>query len=294
MFPNLKNKKFTDINTNESFVVIDQFENIAILNNKERVDVKKLLDRNYYDEYIDPKTFFDEKNLQVFTEKIKSISTEVLNNIKDDDEPAVMSYDPEEEKRLMQERANEMYNRSNPTNAIRNQMEKFKDLIDEDDVVEFKVDQSRIDEEISMKSSEQIQHPQQTITQTITQPIQEVHTGPAPVTQQDPILSMFKNVKKNVDFKMSIDITNKIPRADFIEMMEDSYDISIIDYLAEEFTQNIIKDPSIIKKNIKEEIEKIVYNKKKDRVIPHVPPEDRETLNDGVPQKRKYTKKVVK
>jgi len=291
MFPNLKNKKFTDITTNESFVVIDQFENIAILNNKERVDVKKLLDRNYYDEYIDPNTFFDEKNLQVFTEKIKSISTEMLDNIRDDDGPAVMPYDPEEEKRLLQQKANEMY-KVDPSNIARSQMEKFKDLMDEEDIpTTFKVDQERINEEMGQSPSPSVVSYQQDIyTQThIEKPT------------QDPILSMFKNVKRNVDFKISIDVIDKIPRTDFIEMMEDSYDISIIDFLAEEFTQGIIKDPSIIKHRIKDEIKRIVYKTKKDRNIqsaspqPPTPPIDRQVNEgenpEGVYKKRKYTKK---
>jgi len=79
---------------------------------------------------------------------------------------------------------------------------------------------------------------------------------------QDPIITMFKNVKKNIDLKFPIYIDNKIPRLDFIEMMEDSYEVSIIDFLADEFTNKILSDPSKIRETIKEKINELVYGVK--------------------------------
>jgi hypothetical protein len=73
---------------------------------------------------------------------------------------------------------------------------------------------------------------------------------------------MFKGVKRSLDFNISIDIDNKIPRVDFIEMMEDSYETSIIDFLADEFTNNIINNPEMIKEMIKFKINEVVYGKK--------------------------------
>ena len=74
---------------------------------------------------------------------------------------------------------------------------------------------------------------------------------------------MFKNVKRNREFNISIDIQNKIPRPDFIEMMEDSYNTSIIEFLADEFTNNILNNPSIIKNKIIDEIRRIVYKEER-------------------------------
>jgi hypothetical protein len=237
MFPNLKNRKFTDINSNSTVTVIDQFENIAILDNKQRIDVKRLLDSSFYDEYIDPKNFLGESNYQIFAEKIKSIPSEALQNMKDDDSPIITSYDPEEEKRALMEKARQM---SSPVSAIQSQVEKFRDLMDEEPPVILSEPQS------VNTQTQQVAHQKQVITQS---------------TFVDPIVTMFKNVKRNTDFSLSIDIIDKIPRPDFIEMMEDSYETSIIDYLASEFTQNILNDPDKIKLRIKEEIEKIVYKK---------------------------------
>ena len=69
-------------------------------------------------------------------------------------------------------------------------------------------------------------------------------------TYVDPIISMFKKAKRNANFKLAIDIEKKIPRLDFIEMMEDSYETSIIDYLAQEFTDSILANPQLIKEKI--------------------------------------------
>ena len=278
MFPNLKNRRFIDISTNESFQVKDQFENIAILSNNQRVDVKRLLDSNYYDEHIDPKDFLSQQSLVSLAEKIKSIPSESLNNIRDDDSPAIMEYDPEEEKRILMEKAKQM---TNPNNAILSQMDKFKDLIDDEDIPVVQPHQS----------STQTQPISTTIQTSTTTPIE----NSTPI-YEDPMVVMFKNIKKNTDFKISIDIENKIPRPDFIEMMEDSYEVSIVDYLSEEFTKQILENPSIIKNKIKEEINRIVYKKNntpvnKNRIIPTVPEEQREILHEGVPKKKRNTTK---
>jgi hypothetical protein len=66
-------------------------------------------------------------------------------------------------------------------------------------------------------------------------------------------------VKRIVEFNISLDIKNKIPRLDFIEMMEDSYEISMIDFLAEEFTNKILQDPTHIRETIKSKIKQLVY-----------------------------------
>ena len=78
---------------------------------------------------------------------------------------------------------------------------------------------------------------------------------------QDPVIGMFKNVKRNTEFKINLKVDGKIPRLDFIEMMEDSYEVSIIEYLADEFTNNLLKDPSIIRNKIINEIKSLIDKK---------------------------------
>ena len=89
-------------------------------------------------------------------------------------------------------------------------------------------------------------------------PVQQAQQPVQQIQVEDPIISMFKNVKRNVDFKVDFTIDDKIPRIDFIEMMEDSYNTSIIEYLADEFTNKLLNDPSVIRNMIKEKIESLV------------------------------------
>jgi hypothetical protein len=72
---------------------------------------------------------------------------------------------------------------------------------------------------------------------------------------------MFRNVKRTIDFKLDLKIENKIPRLDFIEMMEDSYTTSIIDFLSEEFAEELLKNPNGLKKMISDKIRELVYGK---------------------------------
>ena len=125
---------------------------------------------------------------------------------------------------------------------------------------------------------------------------------------------MFKRTKRNVDFKINVEISDKIPRLDFIEMMEDSYEISMIDFLAEEFTNKILQDPTHIRETIKSKIKQLVYGAEisKEIVNPQItdavtqvnsptnmpghrnpppPPTDRILKEDELPTKPKTTRK---
>lgn len=280
MFPNLKGKKFLDLSKNSPVSVVDQFENIVILDNKQKIDVNRLLDKGFYDDYIDPASFFNsEKTYQTFSDKIRSIPDEVLAKLKDDDTSIVTPYDPEEEKRALLAKAKQM---ANPANSVSKQIESLKAFMDEDDDLNIhlpnninqEVAQTIVKEPVTQPSNINAPVPLQQVTQ--------------PKVQDDPMVTMFKNTKKNTDLKISFDVVNKIPRPDFIEMMEDSYEVSIIDYLADQFTQDIIKDPSIIREKIKEEIKKIVYKEK----IKKPTPTPTKVLTEGEKPKRVIRKKV--
>jgi hypothetical protein len=117
------------------------------------------------------------------------------------------------------------------------------------------------EEEIQQTPQQEIQKFEVRREQPIEQSIhQQMVTN---VSVDDPIITMFRKTKRGVDFSISLDINDKIPRIDFIEMMEDSYEISIIDFLADEFTNKILQDPNIIKNKIKDKIKEVVYGKSK-------------------------------
>jgi len=104
-------------------------------------------------------------------------------------------------------------------------------------------------------------------------------------------VGFFLYSSKFIDFNISIEIENKIPRIDFIEMMEDSYETSIIDFLAEEFTDKIIRNPDFIKNLIKDKIDSIVYKKNIKKVgTTEIDAKESKTT----PVKRSYKKRANK
>ena len=79
----LANKSFRNNRTGDVIRVIDSFENIAILENKQKIDTRTLMDPNQYTEHIDPGSFFNNQGAyNILAEKIKNIPT---SSIKDED-----------------------------------------------------------------------------------------------------------------------------------------------------------------------------------------------------------------
>lgn len=252
MNPNLANKTFRDLKTNELVKVIDSFDNIAVLEGGGKAEVSKLLNTNLYSEYIDPSNFFNTQGAyDSLFDKIKNIDT---SKIKDDpqdlaariggevnpasNESAIVYTSEEDEKAELARKYGVSID--NQTSTQR-QNEAFAKILGDEAAEE-------------LPKTVVVNQPQAVNTEYVA-PVQRVEVN-------DPIISMFKNVKRGVDFKMNVEISNKIPRLDFIEMMEDSYEISIIDYLAEEFTNNLLRNPEKIKQMISDRIKNVVYGGK--------------------------------
>ena len=72
--------------------------------------------------------------------------------------------------------------------------------------------------------------------------------------KESPQMLMFKGVKRSYPINFTINLDTHIPRLDFIEMMEDSYEYSIIDWLSEDITNQIFSDRERVKSDIKEQI----------------------------------------
>lgn len=247
----LGNKTFKNNITGELVKVIDSFENIAILENKQKADVSQLLNPELYTEQIDPTNFFNNQGAyNNLAEKIKSIPAdkirddvggEVMINIDGNNsfgsakpamnESAIIMTTEEDERAELARK----YGVTTPQNDVDKQNQAFAKLLGEEEEVVQTV---------------QVNRDEPRVEQRMTQPTQKV---------EDPIITMFKNVKRIKEFSISLEIKNKIPRPDFIEMMEDSYNTSIIDFLAAEFTDNILKNPHLIEDMIKQKIKEVVY-----------------------------------
>lgn len=274
----LSNKTFKNNATGEIVKVIDSFENIAILENKGKADVAQLLNPDLYTEQIDVSNFFNNQiAYNSLADKIKTIPVdkirddvggEVMINVDGNssfgntkpamNESAIVMVSEEDERAELARK----YGVSSPQNEATKQAEAFNKLLNPEA------------EEVQVEVSKNTQQPVQ--QQSYQQPVQKI---------EDPIITMFKNVKRSKDFSISLEIKNKIPRPDFIEMMEDSYNTSIIDFLAAEFTDNLLKNPQIIEDMIKQKIKEVVYGVE--------PKAINDQITDSVTQVKVESEKVI-
>jgi hypothetical protein len=204
-------------------------------------------------------------------------------------ESAVIMSDPEEERMEMLRKAQSMYGNAtiDPNTAMQRQYESVRGFIEDDnpnrpviqpfrpqqpqqpqpqpqqqfnqqeEVIRIDADRKEEDEEVIQR----VEVSRDDIGEVIVnnQPQELVYKQVIVPPVVDPIVQMFRNVKRNTKFSIQLTIEEKIPRVDFIEMMEDSYNQSIIDYLAKEFTDNLLKNPDVIRDMIKDKINSMVY-----------------------------------
>jgi len=275
----LINKTFK-INSSGNIVKVkDTYKDISILDNGERIHNSRLLDGNYYTECIDPNEFFNSRGVyDLFAEKIKSIDT---SNLPEDsfeitpqnrdfmpmtNESAVIQVSEDDEIENLKRK----YGASLlDTDALKRQNEHFNRILsDGDDDENIPVVQ------VSNRNSNNFNDNRPIDTFNPTSPtnpnlnqtrILEPEVESKKIQPEDPIIVMFRGVKRGVDFNFNFNFNDKIPRLDFIEMMEDSYEKSIIDFISNEFVDKILSDPDKIRKSIKDEILKMLDSKSVDK-----------------------------
>ena len=295
------NKTYKNRITGDTFTIIDVYQNVAITSNKEKINTVLLnndklfipvngfmnesISRNpLKEDVIEPSKFFDNQGTyNVFAEKIKSLPLDNIpydnsmsskienNNNLPNNESAIIMSDPEDEIAELKRK----YGASSVDSSVKRQIDTFDRILNPVKENTEEVNNVVQNIEVSKEMSSEVKR-------------EDVEPLVQRIEIQDPIISMFRNVKRNLEFKINLKIDGKIPRLDFIEMMEDSYDVSMIEYLAEEFTNNILMDPSFIRNKIIDEIKSMIdkkngVTKAEVRKIPEVKKEEREVLNEGLP-----------
>lgn len=296
----LANKSFKNNLTGEVVTVIDSFENIAILENKQKLNVTQLMNPALYTEEIDPMSFFNNQGAyNILAEKIKSIPQDQIGDdngemnvagvnridiprgIEQEESIVTMSSEEDEKAALAAK-----YGIINPpTESLQRQNDAFAKILGEESEAELsQVPQYQQPVQEQVTRVEVNREEKEEFSREYVQPVQRIEV-------EDPIIKMFKGVKRIVEFNISLDIKNKIPRLDFIEMMEDSYETSIIDFLADEFTNELLKNPATIKDMIKSKINNLVYGEIKSESFP-TPINDQ--ITDSVTQVPENPVKVTK
>lgn len=321
---NLRDKTFRNNLTGDVVKVLDSFEDIAILEDKSRVDARHLVNPGLFTEIntqpiqqfnesvfnpidveeVKPENFFSNQGAyNSLADKIKNIPQHLINDdpnagqtsvrIEDPEgnpttssfdrsatnESAIIQVSPEDERAALAAK----YGVVNPAESINKQNEAFSKLLGEDTPPDEEIQVVQVNREEVEPTIQRFE-----VNENVQEEYKKEYIQPQPVV--DPIIKMFKGVKRSLDFNVSIVIDNKIPRVDFIEMMEDSYETSIIDFLADEFTNNIVSNPEMIKEMIKAKINEVVYGKTKvnsqitDSVTQVFPTQVNDQITDSVTQ----------
>ena len=289
----MKGRQFKDNRTGEIVKVIDSFENIAILENKQKIDVRRLGDPNYFTEQIDPNAFFGNRSaFESLTETIKNIPT---NNIVDEGDVNTQLNFGDNSTRPVSDESAIIYS---SVDDEREELARKYGVIDNRDAV---IRQQEVLAKIAEDDDLPPPPPQPTYTQPIVNDsvqrveVQRDDEGQVlqkPVAKpEDPIHVMFRNAKKVVDFSLDLTLHNKIPRLDFIEMMEDSYERSIIDFLASEITNELLKNPENLKFQISEKIKQMVYDKPVKKTVTRKPTIKKTTTSNLKKDLNKITEK---
>jgi hypothetical protein len=255
---NLNGRTFRELRTGEDVKIIDSFGNIAISEGGKKVKVDDLINESLYEEQINVEKFLDTSNaFSNIVEQIKqvptdglideSVSNDVVSKFGNDDnfrpstdDIAIIQVSEEDERAELMRKYNI---EQQDTTSVENQQKAFDSLLNPEQPTRENNDVVRVEADRGIKKN----------------------TQPQPQVQDDPIITMFKRTKRSVDLNIDLNIDNKIPRLDFIEMMEDSYETSIIEFLSNDITDKILSNPQLIKGKIESEIRKMVYGEIKSK-----------------------------
>lgn len=276
----LKGKVFEDKN-GRIHTVTDTNENIAILDSGQKVAVERLYDNNFYTEQVNNNSFEEKQNsfYQSLTNQLKNIPTENIQDIPSShnvqvNQPVVESHQDHmrtmkgkksvQSNEEIERRKIEMAEKAKNINReIESNKKAFENLVSDEDYDEDeKIPVNRNFENVTYDTDRDISVTMYDENQQIIQNQKKDSVSRRKqIRKQDPMYQMFKNVKRTTTFKLNMDVDQKIPKKDFIKMWEENYEKSILDYLAEEIADELLKDPKDLKKQIFESLKEHVYGK---------------------------------
>jgi hypothetical protein len=73
----------------------------------------------------------------------------------------------------------------------------------------------------------------------------------------------FKKMKRNNDVTINVKFVERIPKLDFIKMMDENFDQGVMDYLIDDITEKIIASPQIISAQVRDQLTELIYKKDK-------------------------------
>lgn len=110
----------------------------------------------------------------------------------------------------------------------------------------------QIDTNVIMNEETKAVHVAQVVTES---PAVKIENKPTHNSGND----FFSKIKRNNTITIDFSIEEKFPSLDFVRMMNDNYETSIIDHFAQEMVEKIVFDPEALLESIKKRLNEIVY-----------------------------------
>lgn len=254
---------FTRFKDGQEVRVADIDNNVAILDTGERVAVERLLDRNQYDlievgtqkptvkptqtkKVVESNTYKQPEQQNPFdlTSSTKSIASILqqqassldLENIKD--VPSFGASVNMHGNVVENSRANNTNTQNVEPDAESELLQKYNHLTGNSNN-KPKKDNGNIKLSKNATLEDLVKEPKQTISTPPPKPI-------------DVAIEFFKGIKRTESLKLSVTLDEKVPSKAFIVAMEENHEKSIIEYLANDIYQGIMKSPNKLKKQIEE------------------------------------------
>lgn len=207
--------------------VMNEDDNFAYFDGN--VSVKKYLLGTKYEEYLDPAEFFN---------KSQSSLSQMAEQIKKYDGPV---------------------NESAHTGTSVNVQNVYTKSVVDDKVVH------PVEKHNSHQVNTQSQHqhynfdnPQPQHQQNHNQPVNH-YEHQRPQVQENPEEALFKKLKRSLKMEFDLKVQEMVPTVEFIKMMNDNFETSIIDYLSNQIISKLLSDPQSLRKQIKDQMETTVY-----------------------------------
>jgi hypothetical protein len=265
-------KKYTKISEGKDYTITNIEGSFYILNDGVKISAERLTDTNTYLPVNESSDFFNSANNAIASVFMKAPSQPSYNDnvtrieavrkdIDYDDEPISNNIDDID--KAMYANSNNVavvYGDEDPEYEKRKLLEKYN--ISPNNVAKSVAQQNAmmsklLEDDLTISDLDPVKHiePQKRV-ESIQQPMQQV-------TVEDPIISLLNKTKRVNKFKGKIDIEEMLPKNEFIQMLEESYDNSIVEYLADEIVNKLIQDHGALKEQIKKQIFTFINKKTK-------------------------------
>ena len=242
----MQNNVYYEKNTGEKVSILNEDTNFYELDN--RVRIKKDIFAKKYEtrEEVDPNSFFQKPSadpLLNLANQIKNIDT---SKVADSSDGTRIKYTP-------------------PLTISDNSMsqQKVKEQ-QREEIIQLSPDQRKIMLEEWRRTQPGAQIPEIQERNWDEDDEKFLH-GDKPIeikqkqeTKVDPMEMMFKMFKNNFPVKFNIEIEENIPNPQFIEMVQENVDADAIEYYANKILDKILKEPSILKNEIYNQLKEAI------------------------------------